>query len=48
MRHVAGMSSRAHAGTLYITDATMPNPWERMPAYWREELALFSSPAHVS
>ena len=44
MRHVAAMARRAHAGIVYVTDATMPNPWERMPVYWREEQALLSSP----
>jgi hypothetical protein len=27
------------AGYIYITDATTPNPWDRLPAYWRQEAA---------
>lgn len=40
MLDVAAMAAAAHAGIVYITDATMPNPYERMPAYWGEEQAL--------
>ncbi len=28
-----------NAGALYITDDTLPNPWDRLPGYWAEELA---------
>jgi len=48
MRKVAAMAGRSHAGVVYITDATMPNPWERLPSYWREEQALLASPGPVS
>lgn len=27
-----------HAGMVFITDAKMPNPWDRLPTYWREEV----------
>jgi hypothetical protein len=40
MRDVAAAARRAHAGIVYITDATMPNPYDRMPAYWRDEQLL--------
>jgi hypothetical protein len=40
MREIAAAVADAHAEILYITDATMPNPWERVPSYWREEQAL--------
>jgi hypothetical protein len=45
MRRVAGMAGRAHAGVVYITDASMPNPWSRIPPYWQEEQRLLSSPS---
>ena len=48
MREVAAMASRAHAGVVYITDATMPNPWERLPEYWLQEQALFTHPRRAS
>jgi hypothetical protein len=47
MRKVAALAGRAHAGVVYITDATMPNPWERLPSYWREEQALLASAGRV-
>ena len=28
-----------NAGGLYITDDTLPNPWDRLPDYWAEELS---------
>jgi Spherulation-specific family 4 len=43
MRRVAAMARRLHAGVVYMTDATMPNPWERVPAYWEDELAHLKS-----
>ena len=42
MRYVATMASRANAGIAFITDGTMPNPWGRLPPYWREEQALLA------
>jgi len=40
MRAVASMAAHTRAGIVYITDATMPNPWERLPTYWLEEQGL--------
>lgn len=31
---VASLASRRNAGTLFATDGRMPNPWDRLPAYW--------------
>lgn len=39
MRRVTALAARRHAGIVYVTDGTMPNPWERLPAYWDGELA---------
>jgi hypothetical protein len=25
-------------GYCYITDARQPNPWDRLPSYWGEEI----------
>ena len=25
-------------GYCFITDATQPNPWDRLPGYWGEEV----------
>lgn len=43
MRYVATLAGRAHAGIAYITNGTMPNPWERLPPYWLEEQTLLSN-----
>jgi hypothetical protein len=40
MRAVATAAEHANAGIVYITDATMPNPWHRVPAYWSQEQQL--------
>lgn len=45
MRAVVAAVARAHAGIAYISDMTMPNPWERLPAYWHEQRALLSPAA---
>ncbi len=37
MLEVAAMARRRNAGVLHVTDATMPNPWQRLPAYWDAE-----------
>ncbi len=28
------------AGWIYVTDDALPNPWDRLPAYWEEEVTL--------
>jgi len=32
-------ATRAHAGSIYITDGEMPNPYRGLPPYWARELA---------
>ena len=27
-----------NAGMVFITDAKMPNPWDRLPSYWQAEV----------
>ena len=31
------------AGYIYITDDVLPNPWDRLPTYWAEEVAAIES-----
>jgi len=33
-------ATRHRAGIIFVTDSTMPNPWGRLPTYWKEELRL--------
>ena len=40
MREVLDEAPGRHAGIIYVTDALMPNPWDRLASYWPEQLAL--------
>jgi hypothetical protein len=40
MRETASLALERGAGLVYMTDGTLPNPWERLPPYWDAELAL--------
>ena len=31
---LARLAARRNAGVFYATDGRMPNPWDRLPAYW--------------
>lgn len=42
MRDVLRGAARQRAGVVLVTDAGMPNPWGRLPAYWDDELAVVS------
>ncbi len=44
MARVLALAGDRHAGHLYITDATLPNPYGRLPAYWDSELRAASAP----
>lgn len=37
MEHVIGRARSHGAGLVYVTDRTMPNPWDGLPVYWHEE-----------
>jgi hypothetical protein len=39
MRQVIGAAPEKRVGLLYVTDATGDDPWDRLPAYWDEEVA---------
>jgi hypothetical protein len=50
MSNFVGLAMSRNAGWIYITDATLPNPYDRLPAYWTNEVNLvreFNS-GHVS
>lgn len=36
---------RDRAGYLYLTDDLLPNPWDRLPTYWAEEVAALRTTA---
>ncbi len=42
MRKYVGAAAEKGVGWLYVTDAAGANPWDRLPAYWEEEVAAVS------
>jgi hypothetical protein len=38
LESVLTRAARHRVGMVFVTDATMPNPWGRLPKYWKEEL----------
>ena len=45
MRETVTLTRKRHAGLVYVTDATLPNPWGRLPIYWDTELELLADQA---
>jgi len=39
MRAYADLAVRRNAGMIFVTDADLPNPYDRLPDYWSEEVA---------
>ncbi len=39
MRRAIGEIMRQGVGYVYLTDADQPNPWNRLPSWWADELA---------
>jgi hypothetical protein len=37
-KDASALTRDRRAGYAYITDATLPNPWNRLPPYWRSEI----------
>lgn len=42
MRRTVALARRRQAGTVFVTDGSMPNPWDRLPAYWPQEQRLLA------
>lgn len=39
MQSLLALAASRNAGYVYITDDTLPNPWDTLPAYWNAEIA---------
>jgi hypothetical protein len=39
MRRAVNLARRRNIGQVYVTDDAMPNPWDVLPSYWRDEAA---------
>lgn len=44
MHDLVRLAATRNTGYLYITDDTLPNPWDTLPAYWNEQVAAVSVP----
>lgn len=38
LNRIIGLASSTGAGVIYVTDATQPNPYDRLPSYWSTEV----------
>ena len=43
MSNYVTLAVQRNAGLIYITDDSGANPWDRLPSYWEEEVALVES-----
>jgi hypothetical protein len=43
MQHVLTLSVQNRSGSAYVTDNNFPNPYNRMPSYWNEEVAALGA-----
>lgn len=44
MLDLVQLAATRNAGYLYITDDTLDNPWDTLPAYWNEQVAAMRVP----
>jgi len=42
MREVVALARYRGAGLVFVTDGSMPNPWDRLPAYWTQQVDLLA------
>jgi hypothetical protein len=42
MEHVVRAARDRGAGLIFVTDRTMPNPWDGLPPYWNDERRLLA------
>ena len=40
MTSVMRLAATNGAGATFVTDCVLPNPWDRLPTYWEQELEL--------
>lgn len=43
MKATLNLAVGRRAGFIYITDDTLPNPWDRLPPYWSDEIAAIDT-----
>lgn len=43
MNNAIGLAVERNAGTIYVTDDVLPNPWDTLPTYWTNELTAIKT-----
>lgn len=43
MKKIVQQAKKNYIGLIYVTDDTLPNPWDSLPAYWNKELEEVNS-----
>lgn len=38
MKNTLSLSQKRNAGSVYVTEDDLPNPWDTLPGYWKQEL----------
>ena len=44
LRRALGKTRQSNAGSIFITDGRMPNPYNGLPPYWAQEVAAIQTP----
>ncbi len=47
MRAALAHAADRNVGAIYVTDDVLPNPWDALPSYWEEEVAVIET-THVA
>ena len=45
MRAAVTKGKKSNAGYMYITDDVMPNPYDKLPTYYKQEVAALAATA---
>lgn len=43
MQHFVDLAVQRNVGYVYVTDDTLPNPWDSLPPYWTDEVSYLAS-----
>ncbi len=48
MKHAVARAARLKVGYVFITDDVLPNPYDRLPSYWDDEVAAVRALNHAA
>lgn len=43
MNNAIELAVKRNAGTIYVTDDVLPNPWDTLPTYWTNKLTAITT-----